>query len=64
MPGGVGGKAREGFPIPIEFVHGAQTIIATNIGQVRLKFTVDPKTERNDKENERIASNAEHFPSF
>ncbi len=47
-----------------EFVHGVQTIIATNIGQVRLKFTVDPKTGRNDKENERIASNTEHFPSF
>ena len=26
-----------------EFVHGAQTIIATNIGQVRLEFTVDQK---------------------
>jgi len=47
-----------------QLVHGTSTFIAANIGQVRLKFTVDPKTGRNDKENERIATNAEHFPSF
>ena len=47
-----------------EYIHGAQTIIAANIGQVRLKFTGDPKTGRSRKLKEQIESNAEHFPNL
>ena len=41
-----------------EFVHGAQTIIATNTGQVRLEFTVDQKNRRSSKPIQQIVPNA------